>query len=57
MTQTTPVAVIEQFLANTTNAEIVNQLVAQDATYISLNYENKDTLTVVKWNFKSEVIR
>jgi ketosteroid isomerase-like protein len=49
MTQTTPVAVIEQFLANTTNPEVVNQLVAPDATYISLNYENKDLRRILPW--------
>jgi len=49
MTQTTPVAVIEQFLANTTNPEVVNQLVAPDATYISLNYENKDLKRILPW--------
>jgi hypothetical protein len=49
MTQTTPVSVIEQFLANTTNPEVVNQLVAPDATYISLNYENKDLKRILPW--------
>jgi hypothetical protein len=49
MTQTTPVAVIQQFLANTTNPEVVNQLVAPDATYISLNYENKDLKRILPW--------
>lgn len=49
MTLTTPVAVIEQFLANATNADVVNQLVAPDATYISLNYENKDLKRILPW--------
>jgi len=49
MIQTTPVAVIEQFLSNATNAEVVNQLVARDATYISLNYENKDLKRILPW--------
>jgi len=49
MAHTTPVAVIEQFLANTTNPEVVNQLVSPDATYISLNYENKDLKRILPW--------
>jgi uncharacterized protein len=49
MVQTTPVAVIEQFLANTTNPEIVNQLVSPDATYISLNFENQDLKRILPW--------
>jgi len=49
MTQATPVAVIQQFLANATNPEVVNQLVAPDATYISLNYENKDLKRILPW--------
>ena len=49
MEQRTLVAVIEQFLANTTNPEVVNQLVAPDATYISLNYENKDLKCILPW--------
>lgn len=49
MTQTRPVAIIEQFLANATNPEVVNQLVAPDATYISLNYENKDLKRILPW--------
>ena len=48
-TNPTPVQVIEQFLANTTNPEVVNQLVAPDATYISLNYENKDLKRILPW--------
>jgi uncharacterized protein len=49
MTQTRPITVIEQFLTNTMNAEVVNQLVASDATYISLNYENKDLKRILPW--------
>ena len=42
MSNATPIAVIERFLANATNPEVVNELVAPNATYISLNYENED---------------
>lgn len=45
----TPIKVIEQFLANTTNPEVVNQLVAEDATYISLNYDNSDLKRILPW--------
>jgi len=54
MTALTPVEVIEKFLANTTNPEVVNQLVAQDATYISLNYENKDLKRILPWTGTSK---
>lgn len=57
MTQATPVAVIEKFLANTTNPEIVNQLVAPDATYISLNFENKQLKRILPWAGTSKGLR
>jgi hypothetical protein len=38
----TPPEVVRQFLANTTNPMIVKSLVAEDATYVSLNYDNPD---------------
>ena len=49
MKKTSPVAVLEHFLANTTNPDVVNQLVASDATYISLNYENKSLARILPW--------
>jgi len=36
----TPTEVVRQFLASTTNPTIVKSLVAEDATYVSLNYDN-----------------
>jgi len=50
----TPIAVIEKFLTNTTNPEVVTQLVAPDATYISLNYENKDLKRILPWTGTSK---
>lgn len=41
-TNQTPIQVIEKFLANTANPEVINRLVAPDATYVSLTFENKD---------------
>src|SRR5260370_17066 len=38
----TPTEVVRQFLASTTNPTIVKSLVAEDATYVSLNYDNPD---------------
>ena len=36
----TPKEVIEKLLANTTNEQVLKELVAPDATYVSLNYDN-----------------
>jgi uncharacterized protein len=49
MAQVTPISVIEKFLANTTNAQVVNELVHSDATYISLNFENKELKRILPW--------
>ena len=48
MTQT-PTEVVTQFLANTTNPMIVKSLVADDATYVSLNYDNPDLKKIMPW--------
>ena len=48
MTQT-PTEVVTQFLANTTNPMIVKSLVAEDATYVSLNYDNPDLKKIMPW--------
>ena len=37
---------VAKLLANTTNLEIVQELVAEDATYVSLNYNNPDLQAV-----------
>jgi hypothetical protein len=48
MTQT-PIDVVKQFLANATNPTIVKSLVADDATYVSLNYDNPDLKKIMPW--------
>jgi hypothetical protein len=45
----TPTEVVRQFLANTTNPTIVQSLVAEDATYVSLNYDNPNLKKIMPW--------
>ncbi len=45
----TPPEVVRQFLANTTNPMMVKSLVAEDATYVSLNYDNPDLKKIMPW--------
>ena len=45
----TPTEIVTQFLANTTNPTIVQRLVAADATYVSLNYDNPDLKKIMPW--------
>ena len=45
----TPREVVRQFLANTTNPMMVKSLVAEDATYVSLNYDNPDLKKIMPW--------
>ena len=45
----TPTEVVRQFLANTTNPTIVESLVADDATYVPLNYDNPDLKKIMPW--------
>jgi ketosteroid isomerase-like protein len=45
----TPTEVVRQFLANTTNPTIVKGLVDEDATYVSLNYDNPDLKKILPW--------
>jgi hypothetical protein len=42
----TPTAVLTKILTNATNLDIVTELVAEDATYVSLNYHNPDLTAV-----------
>jgi hypothetical protein len=44
-----PTEVVKQFLANTTNPTVVESLVAEDATYVSLNYDNPDLKKIMPW--------
>ena len=46
---TAPQDVVRQLLANPTNPDVVNALVAADATYVSLNYDNAELKRVMPW--------
>jgi ketosteroid isomerase-like protein len=48
-TELTPIEVINKFLANTTNPEVITGIVASDATYVSLNYSNPDLEKIMPW--------
>ena len=45
----TPVEVVQKLLANTRNAEVLNELVAPDATYVSLNYSNSSLTKILPY--------
>jgi uncharacterized protein len=44
-----PVEVVQAILADPTNLSLVSSLVADDATYVSLNYENPDLKKLMPW--------
>lgn len=44
-----PTEIVGKLLANTTNLEVVKQLVAEDATYVSLNYNNPILTKIEPW--------
>lgn len=43
------VKIVERFLDNTTNDKVVREVVASDATYISLNFENEELKKIMPW--------
>ena len=45
----TPTEIVQAILADPTNPEIVNALVAADATYVSLNYDNPELRRIMPW--------
>ena len=45
----TPVEMLRELLADPTNPEVVNRLVAPDVTYVSLNYDNPDLHKLMPW--------
>ena len=51
---TSQIEVVRRFLENTTSPDVVRELVAPDATYISLNYENKDLKQIMPWTGTSK---
>ena len=45
----TPVEVIREILNDPTNPEVVHRLVAPDATYVSLNFDNPELRRIMPW--------
>ena len=45
----TPKDLVTRLLANTSNLTIVKELVAEDATYVSLNYNDADLTKIEPW--------
>lgn len=45
----TPKEIIELFLANTTNPDVIKSIVDSDATYISLNFSNPELQKILPW--------
>ncbi|KAK3680318.1 hypothetical protein LTR37_021343 [Vermiconidia calcicola] len=46
---TKPTELISHLLSNATNLDVDKQLVAEDATYVSLNYNNPDLAAIEPW--------
>ena len=46
---TRPQDVVRRLLADPTNPDVVNALVAPDATYVSLNYDSPELKRVMPW--------
>jgi len=44
-----PIEVVGRWLQNLVNAEVVNSIVAPDATYVSLNTENAELNKIMPW--------
>jgi NADPH:quinone reductase-like Zn-dependent oxidoreductase len=45
----TPVEAVRIFLSNTTNPDVIRSVVAPDATYISLNYDDPELQKIMPW--------
>jgi uncharacterized protein len=48
-TSKTNVEIIRELLASATDPEVVNRLVAPDATYLSLTFDNPDLKKIMPW--------
>ena len=44
-----PIEIVQAILSDPTNPDIINALVAPDATYVSLNYDNPDLKRIMPW--------
>ena len=51
-----PTEIVSKLLSNTTNLDIVKELVAEDATYVSLNYDDPDLTAVSHTTLYSQSI-
>ena len=49
MSQPTPVEIVQRLLSDPTNPDLVNELVAEDSVYVSLNFEDKDLKRIMPW--------
>ena len=45
----TPSEIVQELLKSPTNMAVVSRLVAADATYVSLNYENPELRKIMPW--------
>ena len=45
----TPTEIVQALLKDPTNLNMVSQLVAPNATYVSLNFENEDLKAIMPW--------
>jgi uncharacterized protein len=45
----TPVEIVRRVLSDPTNPAVVNELVAEDAVYVSLNYQDDDLKKIMPW--------
>ncbi len=45
----TPLEVIQKFLANTTNPDVMRPIIADDATYVSLNFNDPELQKILPW--------
>src|SRR5215510_9162527 len=49
-----PVDVVKELLGSLTSADAIKSLVAPDATFVSLNYEDKDLKRILPWTGTSK---
>ena len=50
----TPIEVVGQWLQNLLDPEVVNHIVAPDATYVSLNFDNSELKRIMPWTGTSK---
>jgi uncharacterized protein len=44
-----PVDIVQRLLSDPSNPDVVHELVAEDATYVSLNFEDPDLKRIMPW--------